>query len=130
VETMRRYWVEGPWLSYNQERAEGLKRLSVVGSVEELLKNLSSAVMPLIVGTSARERGLKKITEADVRRIQKQRPVLILFGTGYGLAEETLSFCEAMLPPIEGRTGFNHLPMRVAAGILMDRILGRGGHNE
>lgn len=130
LKAIKRYWLEGPGLTYNRERAETLKRLKEVESVEEVLREIQEEGTPFILGTSATHRGKGKVSEADVRRIQKDRPVLILLGTGYGLADETLSLCDAMLPPIRGRTGFNHLPMRVAAGILIDRILGRGGVHE
>jgi hypothetical protein len=32
--------------------------------------------------------------------------------------------CEYILEPIYGLTPYNHLPVRVAAGIMLDRLLG------
>jgi hypothetical protein len=32
--------------------------------------------------------------------------------------------CEYILAPIYGLTSYNHLPVRVAAGIMLDRLLG------
>jgi hypothetical protein len=57
--------------------------------------------------------------------IWQQRDVfLLLLGTGWGLAEEVMTRCEYILAPIYGLTPYNHLPVRVAAGIMLDRLLG------
>jgi hypothetical protein len=48
----------------------------------------------------------------------------LLLGTGWGLTEELITRCEYILDPIYGLTPYNHLPVRVAAGIMLDRLLG------
>jgi hypothetical protein len=40
------------------------------------------------------------------------------------LSEELIARCEYILDPIYGPTSYNHLPVRVAAGIMLDRLLG------
>ena len=60
-----------------------------------------------------------------------QRPALVLFGTGWGLAEEVVERCDRMLEPISGAGDYNHLSLRVALGIILDRIFSlRGGNHE
>ena len=54
-----------------------------------------------------------------------KKPVLVLFGTGYGLATEALDQAQYLLEPIKGSGNFNHLPVRAAVAIIMDRLLGR-----
>jgi hypothetical protein len=50
-------------------------------------------------------------------------PFLILFGTGWGLAEEVKDCSDYILAPIEGE-GYNHLSVRSAAAIILDRLIG------
>jgi hypothetical protein len=60
-----------------------------------------------------------------------QQPALVLFGTGWGLTEKVVERCERMLEPISGAGDYNHLSLRVALGIILDRIFSqRGGHHE
>jgi tRNA (guanine37-N1)-methyltransferase len=50
--------------------------------------------------------------------------VYILFGTGWGMADELIETCDAMLPSIMPDAGFNHLSVRAAAAIVLDRVAG------
>lgn len=54
----------------------------------------------------------------------EERPVLLVFGTGHGLAPEVLEGCDAILRPLRWMDGYNHLSVRAAAAIIMDRLLG------
>ena len=79
---------------------------------------------PLIVATSARHSGHRTSFAAVKEMLHREaRPFLILFGTGWGLTEATLSQADYVLEPIEGRTEFNHLSVRSAAAIVLDRLL-------
>ena len=49
---------------------------------------------------------------------------LLLFGTGYGLVEEITNQADFRLCPIYGRGNYNHLSVRSAASIIIDRLLG------
>ncbi len=54
------------------------------------------------------------------------RPVLLVFGTGWGLADEVIAGADALLEPVRAQaaTGYNHLSVRAACAILLDRLLG------
>ena len=52
-------------------------------------------------------------------------PYLLTFGTGFGLADEIMGQMDYILDPIWGPTAFNHLSVRSAAAIILDRLLGR-----
>ncbi|MEN6615563.1 MAG: RNA methyltransferase, partial [Syntrophorhabdus sp.] len=50
---------------------------------------------------------------------------------GWGLTEEVVERCDRMLEPISGAGDYNHLSLRVALGIILDRIFSqRGGNHE
>jgi hypothetical protein len=44
---------------------------------------------------------------------------------GWGLAPQALSLCTHVLEPVEGADGYNHLSVRSAAAVILDRLLGR-----
>jgi hypothetical protein len=53
------------------------------------------------------------------------RPALILFGTAWGLAPAVLAGCDGVLAPLGGAGEYNHLSVRSAAAVILDRLLGR-----
>jgi hypothetical protein len=55
-----------------------------------------------------------------------EKPVLLLFGTGWGLAKSVVESADAVLAPIRAseETGYNHLSVRAACAILLDRLRG------
>ena len=60
----------------------------------------------------------------EVRRELEDGPVLLLLGTAQGLASEVLDECRHILPPLRWADNYNHLPVRAAAAIFLDRLLG------
>ena len=45
-----------------------------------------------------------------------------MFGTGWGLAPEVIDRCDDLLEPILGVGDYNHLSVRSAAAIILDRL--------
>ena len=72
--------------------------------------------------------GEKALGHADARaRIEGEGPpILLAFGTGWGLADEIMQRADWLLAPILSprADGFNHLSVRAAAAITFDRLLG------
>ncbi len=78
----------------------------------------------MVIATSA-DRQDNSITCGDVQReLEQGTPVLLLFGTAWGLAPEVMQSVDATLPPINGVGDFNHLSVRSAAAIILDRLSG------
>ena len=50
-------------------------------------------------------------------------PYLVLFGTGWGLKEE-IEKADVILHPIEADSDYNHLSVRSAVAIILDRLMG------
>ena len=55
---------------------------------------------------------------------QHDRPVLFMFGTGQGLADQLITSSDYLLTPVTGITDYNHLSVRSAMAIVLDRWLG------
>ncbi len=81
-------------------------------------------VRPTVVATSARP-SASDIDLPIVRsRLHDDEPMLLLIGKAWGLAPRVLEQADLRLAPIDAGTGYNHLSVRSAMAILIDRLLG------
>lgn len=91
-------------------------------SLQEAITDASRPTRPWVVATSAVARE-PSATVADVRgRVAKGQDVLLVIGKAWGLAPSVFEQCDAQLLPIDAGTGFNHLSVRSAMAILIDRL--------
>ena len=129
------------WLDENElprkppatgSRAGAMRLVRTADSIETVLAELTAeyGVAPLVVATSARAESFP----AAARRTPEQllaeasiapEPLLLLLGTGWGLADHLIPSVSRLLAPIEGRSDWNHLSVRSAGAILLDRLFGR-----
>ncbi len=58
------------------------------------------------------------------KKLVTGKPYLLLFGTAWGLNQEVFEHVDAVLPPIVGSGVYNHLSVRSAVSIVLDRLLG------
>jgi hypothetical protein len=121
-----RHWVEGIGSIYNPTRKESLSLARVSRTIDEADQEISNLwqarVKRVATGASPHPKGidfgfLKKLLKDE------STPFFILFGTGWGLTQEVKDSSDYVLAPIEGR-GYNHLSVRSAVAIILDRLLG------
>ncbi|MBO4312373.1 MAG: tRNA (guanine(37)-N(1))-methyltransferase, partial [Desulfovibrionaceae bacterium] len=126
LDVLLQHWTQGPGSRSNPDRAEALSLVRKAGSLEEAIASVREQCgeAPLVVATSARYGLAELITCGSVRHALSERPVLLVFGTGHGLAPEALKLCDGALRPLRYLEGYNHLPVRGAAAIILDRLLG------
>lgn len=128
VERILAHWQGPHGGGANQNRAKALARVRVTPDLEAgiSLVRRSHGVTPWVVATAARGAS-GTIRETDLlRRVGADpRPVLILFGTGWGLADPVFERADLRLAPIVGPTEYNHLSVRSAVSIQLDRLFGR-----
>jgi hypothetical protein len=120
------HWCRGVGKELHPDREEALKRLRIaedLTTVKEAIRQ-ERGEPPVIWATTAKEQ-LGAMPHDQARRllVGSDRPYLLLFGTGWGLAPAALQEVDAVLEPIPGRGAYNHLSVRCAAAILMDRLL-------
>jgi len=133
MEKLVHHWKYGYGAKYNPIRGEALKKIRIKSAMNQMLEEIGLNGKPLIIGTSSREREGKMVGYRELHDMieKEERPYILLFGTGWGLTDETIEMCEKMLMPIKGAGDYNHLSLRVALGIILDRIFGeRGGNHE
>lgn len=133
VQELLDHWTKGDGAKTNPDRAKALSLARLADSLENACENVQKQCgkKPLLIGTSAKaekdKRGReKRLAEpfADIKRLAKENPLLIVLGTSHGLAPEALSACDFLLPPIRYMGHYNHLPVRSACAIILDRLLG------
>jgi len=135
-ERLLEHWTDGAGSRVNPDRAEALRLGRMVESLDEAVARVAEAcgTQPKVLATSARThqrpaRGkkLRPLTFTawpTVRGWLAQGPALLVLGTGHGLAPEVFLKAHAVLPPLRPFAAYNHLPVRAAAALLIDRLLG------
>jgi hypothetical protein len=132
VQTLRRlvariirHWDVGPGSTYNATRREALALVRQAPELDAAIAEIEHATghLPRLVATSARG-GPTRLTHAALRTrlAAPGPPVLLVFGTGWGLTAEVLARADDVLEPIEGTGEYNHLSVRAAAAIVLDRL--------
>jgi tRNA (guanine37-N1)-methyltransferase len=122
------HWEEGYGSQYNVTRKEALALARITDTLDEVLIDIERECgeKPLLVVTSARPGGERtSFTELRDMLIKVGQPFLLILGTGWGLTEAIFSRSDYVLEAIEGPTDYNHLSVRSAAAIMLDRLLGR-----
>jgi len=120
------HWTEGYGGSVNPDRADALSVARICTDLDEVIGGMSrrDGRQPMVVATSADSRENSISYGGLQRELMQGTPVLLLFGTAWGLAPELMQRVDATLPPINGPGEFNHLSVRSAASIILDRLLG------
>ena len=122
------HWEEGYGSQYNQTRKEALALVRLKDTLDDVILELEQEYgsKPQLVVTSARPGGKRTpFTELREMLIRDVQPFLLLLGTGWGLTETVLAQSDCLLEPIDGGTDYNHLSVRSAAAIILDRLLGK-----
>lgn len=118
------HWDNGAGANYNPDRGEALALIRLAPTLGAVRRELRAryGVAPRVVVTSARMADSDLSYGALRCLVQQGEPVLLVFGTAWGLAPETVAAADYRLAPIEGTDGYNHLAVRSAAAIILDRI--------
>lgn len=126
------HWKTSEGIAQNEDRSAALSLVHVSPSIEEVIREIqdSHRSPPMVVATSARAR-LPVLPAHDILSAANatDRPLLLLFGTGWGLVDEWLDKADSLMSPILGPTDYNHLAVRTAVGIILDRLFGEPRHN-
>lgn len=127
------YWQEGYGGTYNPDRKEAFDLLKVVTTLDEVVKIVENktGVNPITIATDARIYN-NTITYKDLKYkiYEEEEVILLLFGTGWGIAKEVMESCNYILEPIERERTYNHLSVRSAVSIIIDRLLGEYWYNS
>ncbi len=122
------HWDKGWGADYNPDRREALSIvkpvLSLYDAVADLEKSKGLPVKLIATGASRRINTISFSALRQKFQVADQQ-YLLLLGTGWGLADEIFEQADLILEPIQGLSEYNHLPVRSALAIMLDRILGQ-----
>lgn len=121
------HWKEGWGAAYNPDRKTALDIVSVVDTlkcaVSDFQTGFSQTVQTVITGASRRP-GSTTCLELRQMLSDRDKPYMLVLGTGWGLTEECFESADLILEPIAGAGLYNHLSVRSAAAIMLDRLTG------
>ena len=121
------HWEHGYGSTYNETRKDALSLVALAEDLDSTIQAIQTETgeTPRLVATSARV-GDRRASFAEIRhQIETPgSPLLMILGTGWGLTDEILNRADYILEPIQGVGDYNHLSVRAAAAILLDRLLG------
>jgi tRNA (guanine37-N1)-methyltransferase len=116
------HWSQGSGSGFNPDRKEALSKVIVRNDLAEAIRHVRDVTgeIPYVAATSAREGNMPLV---DLRPVLNERPVLLVLGTGSGLADSIIEQADGLTRPVRFLSRYNHLSVRSAASIMIDRLL-------
>jgi len=128
AEKILEHWRTGFGAEYNETRREALALVQTVVDLDAAIVEIERACgdRPVLIASSAKSgAGRTRFAELRAGLAGGTRPHLLMLGTGWGLTREIVERADLVLEPILGVADYNHLPVRAAAAIMLDRLLSR-----
>jgi hypothetical protein len=108
------HWTNGIGAEYNPKRRSALELIRVKDSFSKVLDQVADTENDYPITIYEKFRAM----------LNNGKPYVLTLGTAWGLAEEFISKADYVLDPIAGTADYNHLSVRSAAAIILDRLLG------
>jgi len=124
------HWQNGAGSVYNPHRGRALDLVSVFSDIGEAVSEIAARghASVKIVATSAvrhrRSTGFSEFKKILENPGNEGVGFLLALGTAWGLADEFIEAADYVLAPIYGQNDYNHLSVRSAAAIMLDRLFG------
>lgn len=128
VRLILRHWQEGYGVTYNPSRKEAFDIVDVKENLDDVVRDIageSGSRVHIITTSATSRRRLTTYKELKKMISEESGNFLLVFGTGWGMADEVFNMADILLEPIEGPTDYNHLSVRSAVSISLDRLLGK-----
>jgi hypothetical protein len=122
------HWVDGWGGVHNPDRREALSLITVRNSLAEVVDDIraeTNVPVQVVVTCATLKHQAVGFDDFKYRLKDPANAYLLVFGTASGLADEVIADADLVLESIKGNnTGYNHLPVRAAVAIILDRLLG------
>jgi hypothetical protein len=122
LDRISKFWSSGIGKEYNETRSQAFEITKFAYSIDEVKQNLINEYngnIKLVATTAKDIKSDKSISIDELRGIKNTTPLLILFGTGWGLTPDIISNCDYIMKPIKGISDYNHLSVRSAVSIIL-----------
>ncbi|MFW6334139.1 MAG: RNA methyltransferase [Desulfosalsimonas sp.] len=121
------HWVDGAGSRHNPDRGDALSliriREDLAGAVDEI-RNREKTGVRVVATSAAGAAGQMEFAELRHALETGNHSYLLVLGTAWGLSDEFMRGADCRLAPIVGASDYNHLSVRSAAAIILDRLMG------
>jgi hypothetical protein len=121
------HWLDGYGADYNKFRQSAFELINIKATFKEVFDDVieQTGFKPKTIVTGANFSG-EVLKFAELRKIlqNSNMPYLLIFGTGSGIADDLINSSDFKLERIRGISSYNHLAVRSAVAIIMDKIMG------
>lgn len=139
VDGILTHWREGVNQAYHPKRAQALELVHLVHTLEEAVNEatrLAGGLRPLLAMPDARpvesvtERGSPSPEALPYGALRARwdagevPALMVVLGTGWGISPRYFKHMDVVLAPLKGPTPYNHLSVRAAGAIVLDRLFG------
>ena len=120
------HWIKGVGGAYNPKRRQALELVHVKATFDEAMAEIAEREghRPKTVVSTARQHtgslSFKRLREMLI----DPAPLVLAFGTAWGLTDAFMAEADYILDPLAGAGTYNHLSVRSAVSIVIDRLLG------
>ncbi|MCA1786363.1 MAG: RNA methyltransferase [Desulfobacteraceae bacterium] len=120
-----RHWTRGEGARLNPSRKQALELIRVTDTFESAIEQIQKEQnQPVVtIATSANKHKNTITTHALQQMLAPHTSYVLVFGTAWGLAQELMDVCDLQLDPITGPGVYNHLSVRSAVSIYLDRLI-------
>ncbi len=123
------YWLSEEGKKSNPTRYDVVKMVKLKYTLDEVVEELERerGKKPVLIGTDARTypNTVSYSLLRETIQSSRDKDFLILFGTGYGIPPDMMRTFDYILEPIYGAGDWNHLSVRNAVAIILDRLFSR-----
>ena len=129
VQRILGHWEMDKSAMYNPDRQNALANVSLLENIDQTIKKIEEIEnkKPILVVTGANFKAYDGGTNDLMAKMKLDNmPCLVLFGTGWGLHASVVERADFRLTPIRSNSsdGYNHLSVRSAVAIYLDRLAG------
>lgn len=121
------HWRQGWGADYNPDRRVALDIVrvteTIASAVDDFQNGFDKKVRVVVTGATLHA-GSTALSEFREMMQETDQPYLLLLGTGWGLTDDCFAAADLILEPIAGNGIYNHLSVRSAAAIMLDRLRG------
>jgi hypothetical protein len=128
------HWQTDQSRAYHPDRVEAVSLVRLAKSFEDVKTAIRAehGEDPEVVLTDARPLP-NTVSYAEYKREladpqRSKKPIVVVFGTGWGISDAFYPEVHRILAPVygpEGEKGYNHLSVRSAVAIILDRLFGQ-----
>jgi len=121
------HWTKGVGGKLNPFRKKALELIRVTKTFKDAVNAIEQERKePVITIATSAKGAVGSITTGELKqKLENRASHLLVFGTAWGLADELIDTCDFILDPIFGNSDYNHLSVRSAASIYLDRIIAK-----